>query len=317
MIINMTKIGILGPLNIDLIIRGTAPFDPTELNNWTGASDIYCLVAGAAGYIAQNLKTLGNEIHLVSCLGDDPFAITIKSTLEKFGIDTSNITIEEGKESAIAVFILLFGGNKRPLIYKLPTHHGWPPELSESQIDYLLDAQLLHSAGYFHFSDLWNENFLNLLKKAKGKGLLVSMDPQFPLIELEVPWIKVLKDLIPYIDIFMVDENEALNITGKNNIEDAAIELINAGFDKIAIKLGAKGVFVKDFDAEQLVPAMTPKRFIDTIGAGDSFDAGFLQGLIEGRDIINSANMGIKAATLSIEGVGGSSTFPTREELII
>ncbi|MHA1336795.1 MAG: PfkB family carbohydrate kinase [Promethearchaeota archaeon] len=66
-----------------------------------------------------------------------------------------------------------------------------------------------------------------------------------------------------------------------------------------------------------MVPTMTPKRFIDTIGAGDSFDAGFLQGLIEGRDIINSANMGIKTATLSIEGVGGSSAFPTREELII
>ncbi|MHA1293037.1 MAG: carbohydrate kinase family protein [Promethearchaeota archaeon] len=311
------KISIIGPLNVDLIIRGEAPCDIKELNKWSGASDVYCLTAGAAGYISQNLKKLGNEIRLVSSIGDDPFGIMIKDSLEKIGINTDFILIERETKSAIAIFILLFGNNKRPLTYRLPTHNGWPPQLDEACKKCIFNADILHSAGYLHFSNLWNDNFFNLIKEAKARGLLISMDPQFPLAPLKIPWIKVLKPLINYIDIFMVDENEAINIAGKNSVESAAEELINAGFKKIAIKLGAKGVFVKDKNTQQQIPAIPPKNFVDSIGAGDSFDAGFIQGLLEGKDIVNAARMGVKAATLSIEGVGGSSSFPTRADLII
>lgn len=311
------RIGVIGPLNIDLIMRGDAPKDIQELNSWSGASDVYCLTAGAAGYVSQNLKKLGNEIHLVSCIGDDPFGVMIKSSLEKIGIETNHILIEEGKEGAIAIFILLFGSNKRPLTFRLPTHHGWPPILNDEAKNHLLNADLLHSAGYLHFPDLWNENFLNLLKEAKMKGLIVSMDPQFPLSPFEPPWIKVLKPLIPYIDIFMVDENEAFNITRKETEQEAAQFLMDSGFQKIAIKLGHRGVFVKDEKYENMIPAVPPKQFIDSIGAGDSFDAGFIQGILERRDIITAAKMGVKAATMSIEGVGGSNSFPIRDLLTL
>lgn len=311
------KIGIIGPLNVDLIMRGSAPANLRELNEWSGASEVHCLTAGAAGYISQNLRKLGNEIRLVSCIGDDPFGVMILDSLNKSGIDPNHILIEQGAEGAIAIFILLFGSNKRPLTFRLPTHHGWPPKLNEKMSNYLLDSELIHSAGYLHFPDLWTDDLLNLFKEAKEKGIIISMDPQFPLSPLEPPWINVIEPFIPYLDYIMMDENEALNLTGKKNVIEAANYLIASGVQNIAIKQGEKGALVKNKDISKQIPAIPPKIFVDSIGAGDSFDAGFIQGILEGKDLIAAGKMGIMAATLSLEGVGGTISFPTREQLKI
>jgi sugar/nucleoside kinase (ribokinase family) len=299
------RIGVLGPLNIDLIIKGSAPSNINELNSWSGPSDIHILTAGAAGYIAQNLKQLGNEIHLVSSIGDDSFGKMILHILKNSGINTKCIVVERGMECAIAIFILLFGNDKRPLTFKLPTHNGWPQKFRNKEENFLLKTDLLHSAGYFHFPKLWNDNFLTLLKKAKSKGIKVSMDPQFPLTPLNSPWITILKPLIPYIDILLVDQHEALNITARDSIDEAAKSLLEEGFKMIAIKLGEKGVLVKGASVMNYVPAIQPKKFVDTIGAGDAFDAGFLHAILEGKDLIKAAKIGILTATNSIQNVGG------------
>jgi 2-dehydro-3-deoxygluconokinase len=309
------KISVVGPVNIDLIIRGNAPKNIKDLVKWADISEVYSLTAGAAGYISQNLKKLGNDIHLVSCIGDDSFGAMIKNSLEKLGINTKYIIIEPRTESAIAIYMLLFGDKKRPATFKMPTHHGWPVKFSKEIINYLLDADLLHSAGYLHFQDLWNEDFLNLFKEAKTKGLLTSIDPQFPLKPIDPPWLKILKPLIPFIDILMIDEIEAINFTGKKNIKEAANLLFNEGIKKIAIKLGEKGVMIKDKEFFEQIPATRPKVFVDSIGAGDAFDAAFLQGILEGKNIIDCGMMGVLAATKSIEGIGSTENFPTRETL--
>ena len=309
------KISVLGPVNIDLIIRGNAPTNIKDLLKWADLSEVYCITAGAAGNVAQNLKKLGNEIHLVSCVADDNFGLIVLNSLQKMGINTDFVDVEAGKESGIAIYILLFGDNKRPATFKLPTHHGWPYELNDNMKNYLLDADLVHSSGYLHFSNLWNENFLELFKDAKKLGRLTSMDPQFPLGPLDPPWIKILSPLIPFIDVLMIDENEAINITGLKEINRAADMLINEGFGIVAIKLGEKGVLVKDKNITEQIPAKEPVLIIDSIGAGDAFDSGFLQGLLEGGDIITAGKMGVKAASLSLEGIDSTDKFPTRDLL--
>jgi len=309
------KIGVIGPVNLDLVIRGNAPTNINELKEWADLSEVHCITAGAAGNIAQNLKRLGNEIHLVSCVADDNFGTIVLTSLKKSGLETDFITVEEGKEGGIAIYILLFGDNKRPATFKIPTHHGWPPEFNDDMKNYLLDTDLLHSSGYLHFSDLWNDSFLNLFKEAKEKGIKTSMDTQFPLKPIDPPWIKVIKPLIPYIDILMVDESEAINITGLKEINEAADMLISEGFEIVAIKLGDKGVMVLDNHIMEQIPAIQPEVIIDSIGAGDAFDAGFLQGLLEGRNIKYAGKMGVKAASMSLEGIDSTEKFPTRDLL--
>ena len=82
-----------------------------------------------------------------------------------------------------------------------------------------------------------------------------------------------------------------------------------------SIKRGYRGVLVSGDEKVVEVPAMPPREFMDSIGAGDAFDAAFLQGMLEGRAIGDAARMGVAAATMSIEGVGGTETFPKRQGL--
>jgi sugar/nucleoside kinase (ribokinase family) len=308
------KIGVLGPINIDLILQGNAPQEMDALRKWSGPSDVHCLLAGAAGYVSQDLKKLGNDIHLVTCLSDDPFGDLLRNALVKAGISTKHVVTEPGTQSAMAIFLLLFGDKKRPLTFRLPTHHGWPPALTPAARKFLLDANLLHCCGYLHFTDLWTDQVPLLLKEAKKKDLLTSLDPQFPLTPLEPPWIKVLDPLLPHLDVLFVDESEAVNITGTNTSEDA-VELLAKRVPTVVIKLGERGVLILNKNTQHHIPAVPPKKFCDSIGAGDAFDAGFLQGMLEGMPVEKAGKIGAITASMSLEGSGGSETFPTRGDL--
>ena len=308
------KIGVLGPINIDLILRGNAPQDIETLRKWTGPSEVTCLLAGAAGYVAQDLTKLGNDVHLVTCLSDDPFGDLLQNALKKAGISIQHVVVERNTLSAMAIFLLLFGDKKRPLTFRLPTHHGWPPLLSEAARDYLLDANLLHCCGYLHFPDLWTEQVPTLLKDAKARGLLTSLDPQFPLTPLNPPWITVLDPLLPHLDVIFIDESEAMNITSINTPVDAGAALAKR-VPIVVLKQGEKGAKIFSKGKIYPIPVEPPQKFTDSIGAGDAFDAGFLQGFLEGLPVETAGKLGSRAASLSLAGCGGSETFPTRQEL--
>jgi len=309
------RVGALGALNIDIILHGTAPSNPEELRSWIGSSQITFLTAGAVGYFSLNFAKLGCDVHLVSVIADDPFGRSIVSSLKKAKIRTEHILIEPNTESGIGIYLLLFESPKRPMTYRLPTHHAWPPHLALAATKYLLDTDLVHCGGYLHFPDLWNGEVANLLAKAKRRGLVTSLDPQFPLSPLDPPWLRVLKPLLSHTDILFIDESEALGVSGAGTLEGAMKILPKIGVSRIAVKLGEKGCLV--FDEERWIhqPAIKPAIFVDSIGAGDSFDVGFLYGILRGYKPQKAAELATYAASKTIEGVGATN-FPRREELI-
>jgi sugar/nucleoside kinase (ribokinase family) len=300
---------------VDLIIQGQAPVNFNDLKSWTGQSNINCLMAGAIGYFSQNLAKIGCNVHLTSCIADDSFGSMILSTLGKAGINPEYIQVEKGKEGAIAVFLLLFGSNKRPMTFKLPTHHGWPQHINEKTEEYLLDSDALHCGGYLHFEDLWNNDVPNLFAKAREKGLITSLDPQFPLKELNPPWSKVLNAILKNTDVLLLDENEALGVSGASSIEKSIPILRTLGPKIVVIKQGEKGAKILTDKLEFDQPAIKPNVLVDSIGAGDSFDAGFLYGLLHKLNLKKCAYLGAYAASKSCEGIGGTSTFPTEKEI--
>ncbi len=309
------KVGIIGALNLDLIIRGEAPRDIEQLKNWGGLSEVSCLVAGSVGYLSQNFKKLECEVNLVSCITDDAFGSMILSTLNKIGISTEYLLIEPDKISAIGIYMLLFGSNKRPITYRLPTHHGWPPNLTDKQKDALLSSDLIHCGGFLHFSDLWNNELPKLFKKAKELGKLTSVDPQFPLEPLNPPWSKVLEPLLEHTDILFLDENEAKGVTAAENVETAVERLKKLKVPIVIVKMGEKGAVLISSDVQIHQDAFPPSQFIDSIGAGDSFDTGFLFSYYKTKELKKSIEFAAHVASKSCEGVGGTNRFPRYKEV--
>jgi sugar/nucleoside kinase (ribokinase family) len=313
------EVSVIGPLNIDLLINGEGPKNWEAIPTWDGPAAMEMTAAGSVGYTVRDLARLGLRVRVTSCVSDDSLGTFITDTLQREGVNTIGVRRVPGTLAGIGVYALLFGSRKRPLIYRMPTHDPWPRELNAMDIDDLLDARLLLGGGYLHFQQMWHANTVILFQEAKRRGLTTVLDPQFPLFNLETPWIKAMQDLLPYIDLLLCDENEALHSTNASELDQAAEIFLKHGPRRVVIKQGAQGVTVYQAGYRFHQGAIYLGEVVDTIGAGDAFDAGFTFGLLRGWPLERCALFASVAAGKTVTGVGGSETMPSAvqvEEII-
>ena len=309
-------VSVVGPLNIDLLIKGDGPSNWTAISNWDGPAQMDMTAAGAVGYIVQDLARLGLSMALSSCLPDDPLGLFVEDALHRAGVETASIQKIAGTLGGIGVYALLFGSRKRPLIHRLPTHPLWPTEFAPDEVDRLLDARILHQGGYLHFREAWHGATRDLFKAACARGLITSLDPQFPLFTLPTPWMPALADVLPDVDLLFCDEGEARCITGNDDLDSAARILLDAGAKIVVIKQGAAGSTIYQPGSQFHQTAIVLGAVEDTIGAGDAYDAGFLYGTLQGWSLEACALFASVAAGFTVTGVGGAQTMPELRVLL-
>jgi len=309
-------ISVIGPLNIDLLIAGEGPANWEAISTWDGPAAMDMTAAGSVGYTVQNIAKLGLSVQVSSCLSDDPLGAFILDALGRVGVNTALIHTLPHTQGGIGVYMLLFGSRKRPLAYRLPTHPLWWVDFSAAEIEQLLDTRLLHQGGYLHFKEAWHGSTLELFKTAKGRGVPTSMDTQFPLFAMEPPWLVGMEDILPYLDYVFCDESEARNITAQDDLTTAAAMLLDKGAGMVVIKQGAAGSTLYRQGWQHHQAAVTLGQVADTIGAGDTFDAGFLYGVLQGWQPEKSARFASIAAAFTVLGVGGTQTMPTLAQVM-
>jgi sugar/nucleoside kinase (ribokinase family) len=302
---------VIGPLNIDLILVGNAPRDIEALLNWNALSDVTLTVAGSAGYTAQVFQGLGLHTGVMSLIPDDGLGEVMRRGLSDNGIDLTRTRVTVDELTSIAVYMLLFGSKKRPLTGRPVTHQPWPAPLDSDDLDYLATTRLIHVAGYLQYPSMWDDDIPNLLRSARERGQMTSLDPQFPLYPVEGGWLLGVERLLPHLDVLMVDQEEARGISGLDDLDEAGYFLLNRGPRTVVIKAGNDGVSVFHANRRFDQPALqVPQDEIaDTIGAGDAFDAGFLATLLKGRSVEDAARIGSAVAALSLRGHGAASAL--------
>ena len=312
----MTRdISVLGPLNIDLLIVGEGPEDLPDLPVWDGPADMTMTAAGSVGYTISDMAKLDLDVRVVSNVPDDPLGLFIIDSLKRDGVDVSGIRKIPGTEAGIGVYMLLFGSRKRPLVYRLPTHKAWPDVLTDIEVDEMLNTKILHNGGLLHFKDLWNGAATDLFKEAKERGIITTLDPQFPLFVMDPPWIRAITDILPYVDILFCDETEARKLTDADSLQECAEILLNSGPRTVVIKQGAEGAAVYTREMSYFQPAVNLGKLVDSIGAGDAFDAAFLYGTLQGWPLEKRLLFSCAAAGFTVTGVGGTDTFPAIEKI--
>ncbi len=311
----MKDVAVLGPLNIDLLMVGAGPPDWEALSTWAGPADMEMTAAGSVGYFVADLAKLGKQVGVVSCLSADSLGNFILDYLRSSRVDVNRVRQVPDTVCAIGAYILLFGSRKRPLAYRMPSHDPWPLAFSDEEQAYLLDARALHCGGYLHFESTWHGETIALFKEAKARGLFTSVDSQFPLHAMEPPWMPGFEDLLPYVDLLFCDQDEARAITAEDDLDAVAGLLLEAGPGTVVIKRGAEGSVITTADRRIDQPAIKLGELVDSIGAGDAFDAAFLMGILEGWPLERCATFASVAAGFTVTGVGGSATMPTREQV--
>lgn len=305
----------VGTLNVDLIVVGEAPRDLEALLQWAAPATVELAAAGSIGYGVVDLVRLGLRVSLLSTVADDFFGRWILQRLQEEGVEVEAITVEPGALSGIGIYMLLFGSRKRPLTGRLATHAPWPLILSPAQEERLRAGRLLHCGGYLHYPQVWGEPTEALYRKAKGLGLLTSLDTQFPLVPVEGTWMQCFGGLLQYVDVLFTDETEALAITGAATPEEAGQALLGEGPNLVVVKLGAEGALLLTRERVHHQPALPPPAFTDSIGAGDAFDAGVLYGVLAGWDLERTGQFAAAVAALTLRGIGGVQTAPTLGEV--
>jgi sugar/nucleoside kinase (ribokinase family) len=307
------RVALVGPVNMDLFIRGQAPFDRAQLDGWVGPAEVDLVVAGSIGYTAQAFARLGDRVELHTCVGDDAFGAHIRRTLVEAGIDERFVVDARGG-TAIAIYVLLFGGSKRPMTYRLPEFEPWPdplPMLRPGDPP----PDLVHSGGLLHFPGMWHRGLAAAFATARGAGIRTAIDPQFPLVDTPAPWLPHIADALAEADVLLCDDGELRRLFAVDDLGAGMAAAHAAGPRIVVVKRGARGALASDGSGvlDQPAVAIPPQQVRESVGAGDAFDAGLLDSLVRGGDLEASARFGTAAAALTLGGRGGAESIAGRD----
>jgi len=293
-------IAIAGELNLDLILYGL----PTEMQTEREllANGFQVTLGGSSAIVAHNAAMLGTRVAFTTLVGTDDFGRIALDRLRTAGVDVSTAVKHETISSGVT--LLLPHGEHRHIL-------TFPGTISELTIAHL-DFNFLARARHFHLSSLYLQRGLHaglpdLLRRLKQAGLTISLDTND---DPEDRWGDPLPEVLTYVDIFLPNEDEVCRMTGCTNLDDA-VKALPAGPTAIVVKRGRRGARVYERGHGTDVPSLNVVP-VDTIGAGDSFDAGFLCAYLLSQDIVTCAQAGNITGALSTQASGGTEAFRDR-----
>jgi sugar/nucleoside kinase (ribokinase family) len=291
-------VSIVGDMNLDLVLDGLPETMPVERE--LIASAFRVTLGGSAAILAHNLAALGLEVGFSGLAAKDAFGKIARDWLSGQGVDISHLRDSGGQTGSGATVLLNHDGGRHILSYL-----GVTGELSLSH----LDLDHICSARHFHLSSLFLLKGLQpalpaLFQAIKQRGLSLSLDTND---DPQDRWHGILDELLPLIDILLPNERELLRMTGTDSLA-AALDIMANKVPIIAVKRGAKGAMVQQAGRRWPVPPVTVAP-VDTIGAGDSFNAGFLAGYVRGLPPVECAALGTVAGAISTLKTGGVEAF--------
>jgi sugar/nucleoside kinase (ribokinase family) len=301
-----TKIDVIviGELNVDIILNDIQSFP--AVGKEIIANTMSVTLGSSSAIFASNLSSLGAHVAFIGKTGDDNFTEVIISSLENKKVDTTHII--KSKSLCTGATIVLNYDQDRANV----TYPGAMNDLYLEDIDF----NFLSTARHMHFSSCFlqpgiRNDLVTLFRRAKELNLTTSFDPQW---DPEEMWDIPLEDLLPFVDIFLPNIQEFKFLTRSNSVEDG-IRKIKDFAHCVVIKNGSNGAIVWDCNDLQFQQAFKNESVVDCIGAGDSFNAGFIKDFINNKPIIKCLETGALTGAINTTMAGGTAAFENLETI--
>jgi sugar/nucleoside kinase (ribokinase family) len=295
---------VVGDANPDLIVRGDVTPEFGQAEKLVDRAD---LVIGGSGAIAAcGAARLGLRVAFAGVVGDDVFGRFILDALTERGVDTTGLVVDPSRPTGLSV--VLSKGEDRATLSAL----GAIADLRAEMIDHALlrSSRHVHVSSYFLQTGL-AADLPPLFRKAREAGGTTSIDPNW---DPAGEWDGGLLSLLSQTDCFLPNSVEARSITGVDDIDVAALTLAERG-SIVAVKFGQGGGLALSGD-EVVRSESIPADVVDTTGAGDSFDAGFLAGRLAGLPLSRCLQLAVACGSLSTRAPGGTAAQPTMDEAV-
>jgi len=293
---------IAGELNLDLILYGLP--EQLEPERELLADRMTLTLGSSSAIVAHNLAALGSRVGFQSRIGNDPLGRTSLERLQESGVDVSKVRVISGATTT-GLTVILYHEQWRNIL----TYAGTIAEVMWDDLDlhYLSDSRHFHFSSYYLQKSL-RPRVAELFQYLKSKGLSVSLDTND---DPDDRWEGGLHDVLRHVDIFLPNEREACKAAGSEDLEDA-VRSLSQLVSVVVVKRGRKGAIAQR-GSERFTAPSREVVAVDPVGAGDSFDAGFLHEYIRGADLQTCLISGNLAGALSTTRPGGTEAFRDAE----
>ena len=258
------KVVCMGAVVADLVALPVPSMPPPGASARTPAISLH--IGGCAANTATGLARLGREVHLCGAAGADPFGHFLADALGREGVHLDHFQVRGGERTG-STFVINTEGEDRRFISDTGANDGdWPQQVAA---DFLDDAAVLsvHAHGLADRPRV--DELQQWFEEARSRGTRVILDiiriPGRPLME-------ELQQLLPWVDLFTPNEQEALALTGVEDPCIAAEVFRDMGANTVVVTRGAKGLIW--CDANDRGSLATPQvDEIEATGCGDGFSA--------------------------------------------
>ena len=298
-------IAAIGELNVDIILNRIE--SEPEIGKEKFAKDMTVTLGSSTAIFAANAASLGSKVCFVGLVGRDSFGDLVKTSLEAKGVDTRYI--KDGPTPTGATICMNYGEDRANLTYQGSMDvMGWDD----------IDKDVFDNARHIHLSSLFMQSALlrdihKVLDAAQEKGITVSLDTQWDPVET---WKLDYRSVLPKITIFMPNEKELQALTHKDSLEGAIAEVLPYLGNAMVVKCGSKGsLLVRKNGNMKLLPAFLNSDVVDAIGAGDSFNSGFISAFVKGLPLEDCQETGNLTGAVNTTAAGGTGAFTSLEHV--
>jgi sugar/nucleoside kinase (ribokinase family) len=301
----MKDVLVIGELNVDILLNKVRGFP--VIGEEILADEMTFMLGSSSAIFAANLAALGINTSFCGMVGNDVFGKFIIEELANKAVDTLLIT-EVSKYQTGATIILNYGQDRANV-----THCGVMEQfqLADIPTEEFVQYRHLHLSSYFLQKGL-QKDIVKLFKIAHEKGLTTSLDIQWdPDKEWKFPY----KDCLPYVDFFMPNEAEILALTDAGNLSDA-LNTLDGCSNTIVVKRGVNGALAYNKGTYTEAVPYLHSYFVDAIGAGDSFNAGFISSFLQGKPLLECLKFANLTGAINTTAPGGTAAFSNRSSFI-
>jgi sugar/nucleoside kinase (ribokinase family) len=295
---------VLGDANPDLVMTGD--IEPAFGQAERLVDEARLTVGGSGAIVAAGAARLGLRVGFCGVVGDDPFGRFLRDELERRGVDVGGLVVDADRATGVTVVLA------RPEDRAILTYVG---AIADLRTD-LIDPARLERTRHVHVSSYFLQEQVapvlpSLFERARARGATTSVDPNWDPSER---WDGGLRNLLGHTDVFLPNATEATRIAGEPELDDAVLWLAERAGVVVA-KAGAEGAVAAH--GEHLIRAAAPTvEALDTTGAGDAFDAGYLASMLADDPLERSLAIANACGALSTRALGGVEAQPTMDEVL-
>jgi len=295
---------VVGDVNPDVIVAAPG-LEPRFGQAEQVVDRAFLVVGGSAAITAMGAARLGLRVGLCGVVGQDDLGQLMTVRLVEAGVDLEHLRIDSSTPTGMSV--ILNRGDDRAVL----TAPGTISALSHDDLAALPDrpARHVHSASYYLMSQEFRETLPDAFRRFRSAGVTTSLDTNW---DPQQRW--ELAALLAETDVFLPNEAE-LSAIARTPIVDRAIDVVGQRGCDVVVKRGKLGGVARVGGRTFRVLRPPPCEYVDAVGAGDTFDAGYLVGRLFGKDPGTSLAMAVIAGTLSTAAAGGTDGQPEQDEV--